>query len=183
MSHIAVSEFIESSQKTIDFLHEEFKGLQIGIASPGLVENILVHVYGSTQALKGLANIGVDGGQSLLITPWDKGLLSTIEKAIRDEPGLGLSPINDGAGIRLNIPPLTKERREELTKVAGKMGEDAKVGIRKHRHHSLEIIKKDEELSEDIQKATEKNLQTEVDKANKEIEHSVKSKQESIMKV
>lgn len=183
MAHYAVTSFVTASKKTIDFLHDEFRGLQTGIASPSLVENISIDAYGSKQPLKALANIGVEGGQSLLITPWDKGLLTTIEKSVREEPGLGLAPINDGAGVRLNIPPLTKERREELTKVASKMGEEAKVTIRKHRHDAMDTIKKDEELSEDMEKGAEKDLQNEVDNANKEIDNSVKSKQESIMKV
>ena len=183
MRYIAVSEFSEAAQKTVNFLLAAFGGLQIGVASPALVENIMVDSYGSSQPLKSVASIGVEGGTTLLISPWDKGLLKVIEKAIIDDVSLGLSPQNDGVGIRLNIPPLTKERRQELTKVASKYGEEAKVKIRKARQNAMDAIKKDDELSEDMQKSEEKNLQELVTKANKDIETSVKEKQASILKV
>lgn len=181
--HSSVSDFKIAAKKTIDFLHEEFKGLQTGVASPAMVENITVSAYGGSQTIKGVASISIESPQSLMITPWDKGLLNAIEKAIRDDSALGLSPVNNGAGVRLNIPPLTKERREGLTKVVAKMGEEAKVGIRKHRQHAMDNIKSDESLSEDMVKAAETALQKEVDQANKDIDASVKAKQTDIMKV
>jgi len=183
MSYIAVNEFSEAAQKAVSFLLAEFGGLQIGVASPALVENIMVDSYGSSQPLKSVASVGVEGGTTLLISPWDKGLLKVIEKAIIDDVSLGLAPQNDGVGIRLNIPPLTKERRQELTKVASKYGEEAKVKIRKARQNAMDAIKKDDELSEDMKKSEEKNLQDLVTKANKDIETAVKEKQASILKV
>ncbi len=180
--HFSISDFIVSSKKTLTFLHEEFKGLQVGIASPVMVENITVLAYGSTQTIKGIASISIEGSQNLMITPWDKGLLNAIEKAIRDDSSLGLSPVNNGVGVRLNIPPLTKERREGLTKVVAKMGEEAKVGIRKHRQHAMDTIKSDDTLSEDMTKTAEITLQKEVEQFNKEIDLSVKTKQNDIMK-
>ncbi len=183
MTYKAVEDFSQSAKKTIDFLLAEFGGLQVGIASPALVENIMVDSYGASQPLKSVASIGVEGGTTLLISPWDKGLLKAIEKAIIDDTSLGLSPQNDGVGIRLNIPPLTKERRQELTKVASKYGEESKVKIRKARQNAMDIIKSDDDLSEDMQKLEEKNLQDLVTKVNKDIETSVKEKQASILKV
>ncbi len=183
MSYIEVENFSKSAKKTIDFLLSEFAGLQVGIASPALVENLMVDSYGSSQPLKSVASVGVEGGTTLLISPWDKGLLKVIEKAIIDDVSLGLTPQNDGVGIRLNIPPLTKERRQELTKVASKYGEEAKVKIRKARQNAMDAIKKDDDLSEDMQKSEEKNLQDLVTKANKDIETAVKEKQTSILKV
>lgn len=177
----AVSDFIAKAKKTLDFLHAEFGALQLGHATPALVENISIDAYGQKQPLKNLASITVEGGQSLMISPWDKSLLAIIEKAIREEPGLGLAPLNDGAGIRLNIPPLTAERRKELTKVVSKMGEEAKVTIRKHRHDSMDAIKKDEDLSEDEQKSSEKELQTQVDQFNKDIDNSTKKKNDDVL--
>lgn len=181
--HSSVSDFKIAAKKTLDFLHDEFKGLQVGVASPAMVENITFSAYGSSQSIKAVASITVEGPQSLMITPWDKGLLNAIEKAIRDDAALGLSPVNNGVGVRLNIPPLTKERREGLTKVVAKMGEEAKVGIRKNRQHAMDAIKNDEELSEDMVKSAEIALQKEVDQANKDIESSVKTKQADILKV
>lgn len=183
MAHPIIESFSEHSQKTMDYLVSEFSSLQIGRASPVLVENLLIKVYGGEQPIKALATITVDGPQSLMISPWDKSILSAIEKAIREESALGLSPVNDGAGIRLNIPNLTEERRRDLTKVVSKMAEESKIGIRKHRHDALEKIKKDESLSEDMQKSLEKELQKKVDEYNQSIEESEKRKSAEIMKI
>lgn len=182
MSHISVSTFQAARDKTLTFLKTEFSGLQAGQASPALLEGLSITAYGSTQPLKNIASVSVDGPQCLMISPWDKGLLAVIEKAITDDPNLGLNPMNDGAGIRLNIPPLTTERRQDLIKVIAKMGEEAKVTIRQLRHTALDQIKKDD-ISEDEQKSAEKDLQKQVDTANKEIESSVKIKQETLLKV
>jgi len=182
MSHSSITNLNTLNQKTIDFLKQEFGGLQLGRASTGLVENIGINSYGSSQPLKNLASIGVEGAQTLTVSPWDKGLLKTIEKAIIDEPGLVLSPLNDGVLIRLNIPALTTERRKELTKLVSKKGEEAKVSIRKHRHSALDELKKDE-LSEDEVKTAEKDIQDAVDTANKIIDEAVKTKQADVMKV
>lgn len=182
MSHISISELQTLNQKTIEYLSDEFRGLQLGRASTGLVDGLLIDSYGSKQPLKNLATVGVDGPQSLTISPWDKGLLPVIEKAIREDSALGLSPLNDGVLIRLNIPTLTKERRQELTKVVSKMGEAAKVSLRKHRHAALDTLKKDD-LSEDEEKAGEKDIQLAVDEANKKVDEAVKAKQADILKV
>lgn len=182
MSHLSVTNLQENNQKTIDFLYQEFGALQLGRASASLVDNISIDSYGSAQPLKNLASVGVEGAQTLTVSPWDKGLLKTIEKAIIDEPGLGLSPLNDGVLIRLNIPALTTERRKDLTKLVSKKGEDAKVAIRKHRHAAMDELKKDE-LSEDEVKIGEKEIQEAVDVANKQIDEAVKTKQADVMKV
>lgn len=182
MSHSSVSTLNASNQKTIDFLLQEFGALQLGRASASLVDSISIDSYGSAQPLKNLASVGVEGAQTLTVSPWDKGLLKTIEKAIIDEPGLGLSPLNDGVLLRLNIPTLTTERRKDLTKLVAKKGEDAKVAIRKHRHTAMDDLKKDD-LSEDEVKQCEKEIQEGVDNANKKIDESVKAKQADVMKV
>jgi ribosome recycling factor len=182
MSQSSIAVLNESNKKTLDFLHEEFMALQLGRASTGLVENISIDSYGAHQPLKNIANIGVEGPQTLTISPWDKSLLAVIEKAIRENDALGLSPLNDGVCIRLNIPALTKERRQDLTKLVAKMGEEAKVSVRKHRHTALDNVKK-EELSEDEQKAEEKKIQEATDTINKQIDESVKAKQADVMKV
>jgi ribosome recycling factor len=182
MPNTEVDIFKSDSKKALFFLTEEFKSLQIGMANPSLVENILISSYGTTSPLKNLSNITVESSQSLLITPWDKSLITTIEKAIRDDSSLGLSPINDGAGVRLNIPPLTKERRLHLVKVAKEKGEQAKITIRKYRHEAMDSIKNGE-LSEDLSKLSEKSLQKEVDLINKEVETMVKNKCNTILKV
>ncbi len=181
--HASLQYIDESLKKTFEFFSSELSGLQVGRASPLLVEGLHITAYGSSQPLKNIATITVEGPQTLMISPWDKSLLSHIEKAIRDESALGLFPINDGAGIRLNIPALTEERRKNLCKIVAQMGEESKIGIRKHRHEALEIIKKDESLSEDEQKRLEKEIQKKIEDANIKVEESVKKKEEDITKL
>jgi ribosome recycling factor len=183
MNSLILQVFSDQSQKTLEFLASEFSGLQVGRASPLLVENISIKAYGGEQQIKAFATITVDGPQSIVVSPWDKSILSAIEKAIRDDASLGLSPVNDGVCVRLNIPNLTEERRRDLTKLVSRMAEEAKISIRKHRHEALEKIKKDESLSEDMQKTLEKELQKKVDECNQSIDVAENRKASEIMKV
>src|SRR5579883_641461 len=148
-------------KKVIEHLKTEFSHLQVGRASASLVENIMVEAYGSHQPLKGLAHISVPDAKTIQIQPWDKSTLQPIEKAIQIA-NLGLTPSNDGIVIRINIPPLTEERRRELTKVVNKLAEDARIGIRHARQTVMDKIRAQEkakEISEDMAKGLEKKLQ------------------------
>ncbi|MBT4936543.1 ribosome recycling factor [Candidatus Peregrinibacteria bacterium] len=170
-------------QKAIDHLHREFSQLQAGQASSAMVENILVEAYGTPSPLKNSANISVPEPQQLSIEPYDKSLLSPIETAIRNS-GMGLNPLNDGSGvIRINIPPLTEERRRDLVKVVHAKAEEAHVAIRQARQDSLHSIRKLEDLSEDLIKQAEEELQEEVNNANKEVDNNKKQKEDDVMKV
>lgn len=172
-------------KKVIDHLKTEYSHLQIGRASASLVEGVMVEAYGTNQSLKGLAHISVPDAKTIQIQPWDKSTLQAIEKGIM-MANFGLNPSNDGIVIRINIPPLTEERRRELTKVVNKLAEDARISIRHARQAVMDKIKgqeKAKEISEDIGKGMEKKLQDKVDAINKEIEMLAKGKEADVMKV
>ncbi len=172
-------------KKAINHLDLEFSKLQLGRANPALVEWIMIEQYGSFQALKNVASVSCLDAQTLNIKPWDKSVIWTIAKAISDE-WLGLNPQTMSDSIMIKIPALTEERRIELTKVAKKMAEEAKIWVRNARGDSLKAIKKaedDKEISEDQVKDLEKDLQKIIDEANKSIEEKLKKKNEDIMKV
>ncbi len=172
-------------KKIIDHLKTEYSHLQIGRASASLVEGVMVEAYGSMQSLKGLAHISVPDAKTIQIQPWDKGVLQAIEKGIM-MANLGLNPSNDGIVVRINIPPLTEERRRDLTKVVHKLAEDARISVRHARQGVMDKIKgqeKAKEISEDMAKGLEKKLQDKVDAVNQEIETLAKGKEADVMKV
>ena len=171
--------------KAVTHMKEEFTKLQIGRANPALVENLNVEVYGSQQPMKAVASVAVTDARTLTIQPWDKSNLVGIEKAITNA-GLGLNPVNDGTNIRINIPPLTEERRRDLTKHVSKLAEEAKIAVRNSRqdaHNKFKQMKNDNELTEDDLRAADKQLQDKVDAANKQIDELAKAKEKDIMTV
>ena len=171
--------------KVLEHLREEYTKLQIGRASAAIVEGISVEAYGSKQALKAVASVSCPDAKTIQIQPWDRSLLSAIEKAIQVSD-LNLNPLNDGVYIRLNIPPLTEERRRDLAKVVHKMEEESRIGIRHARQKFLDQMKsmeKDSKITEDQVKSFEKKLQEKVDKYNSEIETSAKKKEQDIMTI
>lgn len=175
---------IESElSKIVDFFKSELSHLQIGRANASLVDHVEVEAYGSRQPLKNLANLSVPDAKQIAIQPWDKSLLSSIEKAIF-EAKLGFTPVNDGTFIRINIPALTEERRKELVKLVWKMAEESKISIRNVRQEHMKQIKAQEKtIGEDEVARQEKLIQEKVDKVNKEIEELAKKKEEDVMKV
>lgn len=175
----------EQLQKALDHLSSELAGLQIGRASASLVEGLPIEVYGAQQPLKNVANISIPDPKTLFIEPWDKANLAAIEKAIQDS-SLGLNPNNDGARIALNIPPLTEERRVELTKLVGEFAETAKISVRRAREDlrkKAKQAKETEEITEDEEKLFDKKLQEKIDEINSKIEEHAKQKEEEMMKV
>ncbi len=174
-----------SFSKVIAHLTDEFASLQIGRASAAMVEGLMVEAYGVVQPLKSVASVGVPDARTLQIQPWDKAMLASIEKAIRDSD-LNLNPVNNGVAILLNIPNLTEERRKDLVKVLGRMAEEARISIRNARHEAMTTIKRQEhdgDIAEDERKRTEKQLQDKVDEANASINDMAKKKEEAIMTV
>lgn len=172
-------------KKAEEHLKVEYSKLQIGRASAALIEDVKVDAYGTQQPLKACASISVPDPKTIQIQPWDKGILNQIDVAIQ-AAGLNLNPINDGNFVRINIPPLTEERRAELSKHVHKLAEDAKISIRNARQAAHDGIKKlegDKEISEDEMHHTNKLLQDEVDAANKTIEELAKAKETDIMTV
>lgn len=169
-------------ERAFDFLKKEFAGIQTGRASAVLVESVTVESYGQKMPLKHVANISVPGPQEIMIDPWDKSQLSKIEKALRDDPNFHFNPVNNGVAIRINIPPLTEERRRDMSKIVGQKAETAKVSVRQARHSALDAIKKGE-FSEDEQERLEKEIQKIIDDANKKIDEMASQKEAEIMKV
>lgn len=177
----AVAEF----EKAIIHLKEEFGRLQVGRANASLVENVPVDVYGTIQPVKAVANISIPDPRTIQIQPWDKGSLAPIEKAIVGI-GTGLNPINDGLCVRINIPPLTEERRAELTKHVKKLAEDARIAVRNLRqdgHNGFKQLKSDGEITEDDLYSYDKDLQKKVDEANAKIDEVANAKEKDVMTV
>lgn len=175
------SEVKEKMERTIESLEKKFTTVRTGRANPSSLDSVMVDYYGSMTPLKQLVTISVPEGNQLLIKPFDKGSLSSIEKAIVSA-NLGYNPTNDGETIRIIVPPLTEERRKELTKQVKAISEEAKVSIRNIRHDAMEKIEKSE-ASEDITKGMEKDIQDLVNTYNKKIDELLKIKEQELMTV
>ncbi|OMH40042.1 ribosome recycling factor [Desulfurobacterium indicum] len=172
-------------KKSVDVLKSEFAGLRTGRASTVLVEDIKVDYYGTMTPIKQLAQISVPEATQIAIQPWDISVVPNIEKAIRNSD-LGVMPQTDGNVIRINLPPLTEERRRELVKKAGKMAEQARIAIRNIRHElmkELDRMKKEGGVSEDEIKRLKDELQKVTDKYVKQIDELLKKKEEEILTV
>jgi len=181
----AITKSVQDFEKATTHMKEEFSRLQIGRASAALIENVPVEVYGQSQPLKAIANISIPDPRSLVIQPWDRGSLAAIEKGIVGI-GVGLNPINDGNLIRINIPPLTEERRAELAKKVKQLAEEAKISVRTARqdaHNVFKKLKAESELTEDDLRDADKRLQTKVDEVNGKIDEMAKTKEADIMKI
>lgn len=175
----------EGIEKALKHLDVEYSKLQLGRANPVMVEGIKVEQYGSMQPIQNMAAVSNMDSQTLLIKPWDKTVIHAIAKAISDA-GLWLNPQTMADSIIIKVPPLTEDRRREVSKIAKTYAEDAKVWVRNARSESLKAIKKAEdnkEISEDVRKDLENDLQKLVDDANKKIEEHYKHKDVEIMKV
>lgn len=174
----------ERMKKTINALKDEFSGLRTGRASPALLDKIRVDYYGQKSPLNQVASISVQDSRTIVVQPWDKALLSEIEKAIQKSE-LGINPSNDGKVIRIVVPPLTEERRKELVKNAKASAEQSRVGIRNIRRDSIEGIKKkkDSGLSEDALKKLEDELQKLTDTYIGQINKILEEKEKEIMEV
>ncbi len=167
--------------KTIEYLKEELKSLQVGRATPALVENLEVECYGQKTPLKQVAAIQVPEPRMIVIRPWDKSILQEIEKTI-SQSKLNINPIVEGDVVRLNIPPLNEERRRELAKIVGERAEECRINIRRHREDAWREVQA-EEISEDEKFHAKDELQKIVDDYNGKIKEIKERKEEEIMKV
>jgi len=172
-------------QAAIDHLQKELSVLRTGRANPVLVEDVKVTAYDSTMDLKSMASINVPDSQTLSIEPWDKSLLQTIEKAIRDA-NLGFSPAVDGEVIRISMPPMTEENRKQMVKMAKEKLEEAKVSIRSIREGTRDSViklEKAKEIGEDEKFRIFEDLEKLTKSFQEQIEDMGKKKEEEIMKV
>ena len=175
----------EKMDKTINVLKEELANIRAGRAKPHLLDKLTVEYYGTPTPVNQVANITIPEARQIVIQPWDAKLLSAIEKAIHAS-NMGLNPNNDGKIIRLIFPPLTEERRVELTKQVRKDGENAKVAIRQIRRDAMENykkMKKTSEITEDDLKDAEKDIQELTDGYIADIDKIVTAKVNEIMEV
>jgi ribosome recycling factor len=171
--------------KSIEAFRSEIAKIRTGKATTALLDGIKVDYYGTPTPLNQVGNITVLDAHSLSITPWDKNMVSVIDKAILSSE-LGLNPVSDGTNIRIPIPPLTEERRKELVKLVKKFGEDCKVAIRNVRRDANDHLKKaekDKELSEDLRHDAEDEVQKLTDEHTNRIDEIIKHKEEEIMEV
>jgi ribosome recycling factor len=175
----------EKMLKTEQVVINEFAGVRTGKASPSLVENILVEVYGSQMRVRELAGITTPEARTLTIQPWDANSLHPIEKAIQ-KSNLGLTPSVQGKSIRIFFPELSQERRQEFVKIIRKMAEDGRVAIRHIRRDAMDLLKKhshDSGTTEDEEKAAEKELQKLTDDYSAKIDAHLAHKEKEIMTV
>ncbi len=168
-------------EKAVEAVEKRFTTVRAGRANPAILDGVMVNYYGVDTPLKQLATISVPEARQILIKPFDRSSLHNIEKGIF-EADLGLTPGNDGESIRIVIPPLTEDRRKELTKQVKAISEEGKVSIRNIRRESMEEIEK-EKLPEDEQKALEKEIQDLVNEYNKKIDEKLKVKEEELLSV
>lgn len=171
--------------KAAEALKAEFARFRTGRASPALLEGILVEYYGSQLPINQVGSIAVQEGRTLVITPWDKGALAEIEKSIQ-KSDLGLTPVNDGKVVRINLPTPNEERRKEMVKQAKKMAEEARVTVRNIRRDSNELIKKIQKegtLSEDDLRKGETEIQKLTDQFISQLDQLLAHKEKEILEV
>ena len=178
-------EFETKMKKSIDSYEYELESVRAGRANPNVLSRINVDYYGSPTPVNQIGSVSVPDARTIVIQPWDSTTLKGIEKAILASD-IGITPANDGKVIRLVFPQLTEDRRKELKKQVAKLGEDAKVAIRNIRRDAMDKakdMKKNSEMTEDEQKASEKSIQDLTDKYIKEIDVITAAKEKEIMEI
>lgn len=184
-THPAITEMNQKMAKAVEHSLHEFNTLHTGKASPSMVENVMVEMYGSMMRLKEVAAITTPDSRMIQVQPWDKDAIKSVEKAIQTS-NLGINPSVDGSVIRLPLPDLSRERRQELAKICQRMAEEGKVSIRHARREALDTLKADQkgnEISEDDLKRFEKEVQHEHDRYIKDIDQHLHSKEQELMAI
>jgi ribosome recycling factor len=183
MADVVLAETTEKMQKAVVRSKSDFASIRTGRAAPALVEKLPVDYYGSEVPLQQLAGFSVPEARQLLISPYDKGAMGAIEKAIQNSD-LGLTPSNDGVNIRLSFPPLTQERRKDLVRVVKHMAEEGKIALRNLRRaarHDLEALEKEHDLSEDELNRAEKELDKIIHAHEGEIDEALHAKEQELL--
>lgn len=178
-------EYESKMTKTLASYKENLSTIRAGKANPDVLKKIEVDYYGSPTAISSIAEIKVTDARTITITAWDKSAMKGIEKGILTSD-LGIHPQNDGTCIRLTFPPMTEERRRELSKQVAKLGEDAKVAVRNIRRDAndkTKLMKKNSEMTEDEAKASDKAIQDLTDKYIKEVDTVTAAKTKEIMEI
>jgi ribosome recycling factor len=174
-----------SMRKSVEATQRTFNTIRTGRANPSLLDKLSIDYYGADTPLKALATLSTPDSQTIQIQPFDRGSMALIEKAIAMSD-LGLTPNNDGKVIRINIPPLTADRRKDFVKLASKYAEEGKVGLRNLRRDAIDKVKKlekDGDLSEDQSRDEQDNIQKLTDRYIAEVEKHLADKEADILKV
>jgi ribosome recycling factor len=185
MTHEALTAIEPKMQRAIDAMERDFSGIRTGRASTALVERITVDYYGTQTPLNQVAGISTPDAHLIVIQPWDRSVLSAIEKAIT-KSDIGLMPNVDGTVVRLNVPPLTEERRREMVKQVRRRTEEARVEVRNHRREAADQLKKllrDGDLSEDEERRELENLQRLTDRFIEAVDSRADRKEAEILEV
>lgn len=179
-----IADAVKKMADAVSYLEEELKSLRAGKANPAVFNSVMVDYYGTQTPIPQVASVNVPDARTMLIQPWEKNLIPKIEKAIMDA-NLGFTPQNNGEHIRINVPPLTEDRRKELVKKAKAEGESAKISVRNARKDANDLVKKAQKdgMPEDVAKDTENEIQKEVDNFNKKIDAVISAKEKEIMTV
>ena len=175
----------EKMKRTVEILMQDLASIRSGRPNPAILDKVTVDYYGVPTPVTQIAGVSVSDAHTISIQPWDGGVLGALEKAIL-KSDIGLTPNNDGKVIRLNFPPLTEERRKELSKNVAHRGEEAKVAVRNARRDEIEhlkVQKKNSEITEDDLKDSEEETQKTTDKFIKEIDDVVAKKEKEILEV
>ena len=171
--------------KAVGALKDEFTTLRTGRASAGLLDQVMVEAYGATVPINQVAAVSVPEPRSLTVSVWDRGVVVSVEKAIR-AAGLGLNPVVEGQNLRIPIPPLTEERRRDLAKLAGKYAEQQRIAVRNVRRDAMDDLKKAEKdatISEDEHRKLDAEVQKLTNEAIHRVDETLKTKEQEIMHV
>lgn len=177
--------FTNQMDQALEHLRKDLSGLRTGRASVALLDGVRVDYYGTMTPLKQVANVATPEARLITIQPWEPKLIKEIEKAISNS-GLGVTPSNDGKLIRVPLPPLTEERRKELTRICKKHGEETKVkirGFRRDANEELKKLQKDAKLTEDELRKAEQETQKLIEQYGQKIDEIIKKKEQEIMEV
>ncbi|MBC7882889.1 MAG: ribosome recycling factor [Anaerolineae bacterium] len=180
-----ISDTEQTMRKAIDATANNFATIRTGRASTSLLDRLNVEYYGTPTSLKTLATVSTPDASTVMIQPYDRSSLKLIEKAIM-ESDIGLPPSNDGKSIRLNIPPLTAERRKDLTKVVARLAEEGRVAVRNIRRDAIDTIRKEEknsQTSEDESRDLQEEVQKLTDKSIQQIDKLLEAKEKEIMTI
>lgn len=179
-----IKQYEDKMNQAVEHLKDELRKVRTGRANAAMLDGVMVTAYGTQMPLNQVANVTAPEAQLLQITPFDPNNIQAIASAIRDNPALGLNPMDDGRVVRIPVPPLTEERRRELAKTLGSKVEDAMVSLRNIRHDAMDAIdkaKKDKLLGEDDAKRLEKQVDEAMAKSKGDADSAAKAKEAEIM--
>ena len=180
-----LSRYRDRMDKAVAALKEEFISLRTGRATAGLLDQVMVEAYGATSPITQVGSVSVPDPRSLTVSVWDRGLVVSVEKAIRNA-GLGLNPVVEGQNLRIPVPPLTEERRRDLAKLAGRYAEQQRIAVRNVRREANDDLKKAEKdgaINQDELKRMGDEVQKLTDDAVKRVDEALKTKEHEIMQV